>query len=215
MMATAAQKPSELPQKPGLALHWRVLITLALLVHLTAVIAAPMSVPFEREALPSEIPRVVWSTLSPYIFPTYLNHGYRFFAPAPSPGHLVRYTLEMPDGDTRTGVFPDLKTQWPRLFYHRHFMLSEKLTQVFDPEQPSADAPPQVRAEWEQERQVFNAIVESYARYLLKTSGAKRVTLQFVQHNLPSPADLENDRPLDDPQLYVVLWTGSYGSESL
>ena len=94
-------------------------------------------------------------------------------------------------------------------------MLTEKLAQVFDPEEPGADDPPQARAEWQQERQVFQTIVESYARYLLRSSGAKRVTLEYVQHELPSPADLRNDRPLDDPKTYRVLWTGSYGTETL
>ncbi len=61
----------------------------------------------------------------------------------PPPSHLVRYKLEMPDGSMQNGVFPDLKTEQPRLFYHRHFMLTEKLMQFFDPEQPGANDPPQ------------------------------------------------------------------------
>ncbi len=92
-------------------------------------------------------------------------------------------------------MFPDLKTEQPRLFYHRHFMLTEKLVQFFDPEQPGADDPPQARAEWQRERQLFQTIAESYARYLLKTSGAKRVTLEFVQHELPSPGGFGERSP--------------------
>ncbi len=209
-MSTVQQKPPHAQPDNALSIHWRIVISVALLVHLTAVIAAPMAVPPS-----SDIQRNLAMSLNPYIFATYLNHGYRFFAPAPSPGHLVRYTLEMPDGSSRQGVFPDLKTEWPRLFYHRHFMLSEKLASLYDPEEPRADDPPEVRRAWQMDRQTFQTIAESYARYLLKTSGARRVTLEVVQHELPSPADLENDRPLDNPQSYTVLWTGSYGSETL
>ena len=209
-MATASQKPPPAQPSSALTIHWRIVISVALLIHLTAVIAAPLAV---QPA--SEVQANLAQTLRPYICASYLDHGYRFFAPMPSPGHLVRYKLEMPDGSSRDGVFPDLKTQQPRLFYHRHFMLTEKLTQVFDPEEPGADDPPQARAEWQQERQIFQTIVESYARYLLKSSGAKRVTLEYVQHELPSPGDLRNDRPLDVPKTYRVLWTGSYGSETL
>ncbi len=210
MMATAPQKPPIAPPTRTLALRWRIIISVALLIHLTAVIAAPLAV---QPA--SELQANLAETLRPYICASYLDHGYRFFAPMPSPGHLVRYKLEMPDGSAKDGVFPDLKTEQPRLFYHRHFMLSEKLVQYFDPEQPDANAPPQARADWQRERQLFDTIAESYARYLLKTSGAKRVTLEFVQHELPSPADLENDRPLNNPNSYRVLWTGSYGTETL
>lgn len=212
-MATVPQKPPTASPNRALALRWRVLITLALLIHFAAVIAAPMSVPYVGP--PGEIPRYFAGSLSPYIFATYLNHGYRFFAPEPSPGHLVRYTLELPDGTSRTGEFPDIKTEWPRLFYHRHFMLSEKLANLFNPEEPGLNDPPEARAAWQADRQLFNTIIESYARYLLKTSGARRVKLEYIQHELPSPADLESDRPLNHPKSYTVLWTGSYGSETL
>ncbi len=166
-MASASQKsPPAAPAPPAkpLALRWRVLITLAILLHLTAVIAAPLAV-----WPSSELQQNLAETFRPYICAAYLDHGYRFFAPMPSPGHLVRYTLQMPDGTSQTGTFPDLKTEWPRLFYHRHFMLSEKLAQFYDPDQPGANDPPAARAQWQAERKTFAAIAKSYADYLLRT----------------------------------------------
>ena len=212
-MATTSQKsPPAAPAPPAkpLALRWRVLITLAILLHLTAIIAAPLAV-----WPSSELQQNLAETFRPYICAAYLDHGYRFFAPMPSPGHLVRYTLQMPDGTSQTGTFPDLKTEWPRLFYHRHFMLSEKLAQFYDPDQPGANDPPAARAQWQAERKTFEAIAKSYADYLLRTSGAKQITLQYVQHDLPSYEELQQDHPLDDPQKFRVLWTGTFTNDSL
>ncbi|NIO41435.1 MAG: hypothetical protein GTO41_15415, partial [Burkholderiales bacterium] len=55
----------------------------------------------------------------------FLDHGYRFFAPEPGPGHLVRYEVTTSDGAGAAGQFPDRDRIWPRLLYHRWFMLSE------------------------------------------------------------------------------------------
>src|SRR5438132_1329515 len=141
---TAGQSLSIAPAQPRqLAARWRVLITLALLLHLTAVIAAPWSGPEPGGPL-SEM---VVHPFRQYLDATYCGHGYRFFAPAPGPSHLVQYTLTMPDGDIKTGRFPDKQTEWPRLFYHRHFMLTDKLGNILGPE-PPPDAPPEIHREW-------------------------------------------------------------------
>jgi hypothetical protein len=68
------------------------LISVGLLLHLTAVIMAPFAMPPS-----SELVRDVADRLRPYIDSLYLDHGYRFFAPSPGPSHLVRYRLELPD----------------------------------------------------------------------------------------------------------------------
>jgi hypothetical protein len=205
-----SKSPPQLTAPPSrtLALPWRVLISVALLAHLTAVIAAPMAVE-PASGLQRGLAKVVY----PYLFMAYLDHGYRFFAPAPSPGHLVRYQLEMPDGTTSTGVFPDLKTEWPRLFYHRFFMLSEKLNRFWDAEEPGPKDPPVAHRIWEESRQAFLEVAQSYAMELLRTTGARQVTLELVQHELPSPDDLEHNRPLTDPALYRTLWTKTYEAD--
>jgi len=183
------------PPSGRLATHWRVLISIAILAHLTAVIAAPMAV-----GPSSELQQSLAEVVHPYLSACYLNHGYRFFCPEPGPGHLVRYQLEEPD---QPGNFPDKQAQWPRLFYHRHFMLSEKLANMFVPE----EVPQRERAE---AMKPFEAVAQSYADHLLETSGARRVTLELVSHELPSPDDMKNDRPLDDRGSYRVVWKQTY-----
>jgi hypothetical protein len=213
IMADFAEKPSAGSPNPppgySLAPQWRILITAVLLAHLTALVAAPMAFPF-GDAPPSQLQRGLARIASPYLCLAYLDHGYRFFAPAPSAGHLVRYQLEMPDGTTSTGVFPDLKTQWPRLYYHRYFMLSEKLNRYWDPEEPAPTDPPEERRFWQLNRDTFLDVAQSYASQLLRETGARKVTLELVQHELPSPRDLEQSRPLIDPTFYKTLWTKTY-----
>jgi hypothetical protein len=208
-MATADNISKTAPSPRQLATPWKVLISVAILAHLTAVIAAPMAVPPS-----SQLQRDLAQAVSPYVALAYLNHGYRFFCPQPSPGHLVRYTLQLPDGSTTTDEFPNLHGQWPRLFYHRFFMLSEKLAGFLPPEL-EVDATPEDRDLAKQNQQTFDTIAKSYADHLLETTGAKRVTLELVEHELPSPTDMERDRPLTDKSLYKVLWTQSYRASTL
>src|SRR5262245_16389253 len=151
-----------------LALRWRMLISFVLLLHLTAIIAAPWSGPEYAGPLAS----IVVQPFGPYLYATYSGHGYRFFCPAPGPSHLVRYTLEMPDGSKcPSAVFPDQRAEWPRLFYHRHFMLSEKLGGLWIPEAPGPNDPPEAVAQWKGMRKAFDSTARSYAMHLLRSSG--------------------------------------------
>jgi hypothetical protein len=204
-MASAAQNPSNV--EPGyrrLATHWRVIISLVLLVHLAAVFVAPMALPPS-----SQLVQEIRKPFSDYLNVAYLDHGYRFFAPEPGPSHLVRYKLEMPDGSLNEGTFPDLKTQWPRLIYHRHFMLSEKFFGYGGPDLPPT-ATAQQRQQWQAERDVFNAIAKSYAQHLISVTGARKATLQLVEHRLALPEQVAAGQKLTDPKLYDVLWTETF-----
>ena len=101
------------------------LLPVAIVFHLTAVFVAPLAFASEYS---SPFVNAIYAALRPYIAAMYLDHGYFFFAPNPGPSHLVDYKVEFADGrPPLTGRFPDLKTERPRLLYHRHFMLSESL----------------------------------------------------------------------------------------
>ncbi len=198
--------------EPGycrLATRWRVLISVALLLHLTAVIAAPWSGPDGASPVAREVVR----PFGPYLDAAYLGHGYQFFAPEPGPSRIVRYRLEMPDGSEQKGTFPDLNSQWPRLFYHRHFMLSEKLGGFVTPPQLPPDATAEDQQRWQYVRSVFNKIARSYAMHLIHESGARKVTLELVQHNLPVPVQVAAGQKLTDPRLYQVLWTDTFEAD--
>ena len=88
---------------------------------------------------------------------------------------MIDYTIELKDGSQVKGRFPDLAEHWPRLRYHRHFMLAE---------------------------QIVEGSPEAYARHLLKTYDARRVRLERIEHAPASPEEVKSGMKLDDPSSY-------------
>ncbi len=162
-----------------LAVRWRILISVLVVLHVAAVFSAPYALP-PTPALATR----AWEFFQPYLQVCYLNHGYAFFSPDPGPSHLIRYELEFGDGRRSEGIFPNLKEQQPRLLYHRHFMMTEFLTSA---PRDSAGR---------------RAYLQSYAEHLLHEHDAEKVTLYFVTHFLPGPQQVLDGMRLDDPSLY-------------
>ena len=98
------------------------------------------------------------------------------------------------DGTKRNGHFPDLNEQWPRLLYHRHFMLSEFLASSF-PRDPPTDLDPRdpalrnLPANQRLAQKQFELYANSFAQHLLQASGAQRAKLTIVQHDFPPPVE--------------------------
>lgn len=95
--------------------------SLVIVGFLFVLIIGPLSNPVASPYLSGPIA----AKISPVHRALFLGHGYRFFGPDPGPGHLLIYQGERSDGSRFEGVFPDSSTHWPRLLYHRWFMLSE------------------------------------------------------------------------------------------
>jgi hypothetical protein len=176
-------------------------------VIIAAIVAAPPS---------SDLSRGVAKVFRPYVNAVDLNHGYRFFAPDPGPSHLVRYHLEFADGTKRDGVFPNLAEEWPRLLYHRYFMLSEHLAGLFVQWQQlleSSKAPVPIAMQQaalhdsRDAERLYRAFARSFANELLRRHGAARVTLELVEHAVPPPDDVARGQSLNDATLYRVIDT--------
>ena len=107
----------------------RAAASVALVWHLGAILVAPISTPPRFEGPPSILGSALGQVYRPYITAMFLDHAYKFFAPNPGDSHLVRYDLYFADGTKKVNqddqVFPDRVRHWPRLLYHRHFMLTE------------------------------------------------------------------------------------------
>jgi hypothetical protein len=157
--------------KPGV----RAGVSVLLLLHLLAVFTAPLAARPNASAISRAL--VFW--FQPYLDTAYLNHGYGFFSPDPGSSLIVRYEVELPDDTVKQGVLPDRNEHWPRLLYHRHFMLTSQ----------SESLP---------------GLPEAYARHLQHVFNAKRVKLQLVEHVPPSPASVLEGRTLTDPRSYIV-----------
>ncbi len=157
----------------------RFIASLAILFYVAAVIIAPLSGPPPA----SELSQVILQPFRPFLGAFYLGHGYRFFAPNPGPGHSIRWTATMPDGSTRSGSVPDAASDWPRLLYHRRFMVAEKISVMVPPPFAPAEAREAARRDW-------LPLVKATATNLLRSSGGTRVTLELVEHYLPGPEEV-------------------------
>lgn len=197
---TVYNTPPGRPAGAGWSVRTRWLVSIALVWHVVALLVGPVSSP------PSILGDRLQGLYQPYLEAAYLNHGYKFFGPDPGPSHLVRFVVEMPDGERVEQTFPDRKAHWPRLFYHRHFMLSEFVVAM------SGDW--NDRFDWEHQplSPGQEAYVESYAHHLLTKYGGKRVTLYLVEHRLPSPQEVLDGMRLDDARLYRSRKLGAFES---
>ena len=157
----------------------KAVVSLALVVYLAAVIVPPLAGPPPA----SDLARAALDPLRPLVHALGLDHGYRFFAPNPGPGHSIRWSLTRADGSTASGTIPDRDADRPRLLYHRRFMVPEKIAARV----PPADAPPEVQRE---ARVDWEPLVRGVARNLLRTHGGASVRLELVEHYLPGPGEV-------------------------
>ena len=186
---------------PALPRSVRVLASLAILTYLAGLISAPLSGPPPA----SDLSQVILQPFRPLLGALYLGHGYRFFAPDPGPGHSLRWTITRADGTTLSGTTPDAAQDWPRLLYHRRFMVAEKIAPLV----PPPDAPAEVRA---RSKADWLPLVKGVAGNLLRTHRGDRITLAMVEHYLPAPEEVAAGRTEAD--LVMPLGTFARG-ESL
>lgn len=213
--------PTE-PKPPAdavkLAPRWRRLISVLVIFHLTAVVIGPLEFATRmRSDAPSPVAASLRSAFAPYVDAAFLGHGYSFFAPEVGPSHLIRAKMEFDDGrEPIELVFPDRRRQWPRLLYHRHFMLAEALQASFVSPEPPVPPPSEIggnprvfreeEASWRRGRAQYLSLRSSMENHLKKIYGADRVHLTRVEHALPSHyLFLENRRQLYDPESYLPL----------
>lgn len=190
-----------------IATTWKWWLSGLLVLHLLAIVAEPFQFFTRSPRGTSPAADVIRNGLSPYVEFAYLNHGYFFFAPEPGPSHLLECKLKFEDGREAKLRFPDLDAQWPRLLYHRHFMLAEFLHQLHVPSPPTdASMDPQLFRDWKRDRQRFERIRDSMSEHLKQRYGAMKVEITRLEHRLPSSDEvLERGLPLDAPELYVPL----------
>jgi hypothetical protein len=150
---------------------------------LAGVIIAPLSGPPPA----SDLSQVILQPFRPLLGALYLGHGYRFFAPDPGPGHSIRWTITRPDGSTLSGTTPDAARDWPRLLYHRRFMVAEKIAPLVPPPDAPAEVRARAKADW-------LPLVKGVAGNLLRTHGGDRITLEMVEHYLPGPDEVAEGR---------------------
>jgi len=179
-MATASPAAAS-PGQPRPAV--RAVVSALVILHVAAVFIGPWAMPPQNSQLSTAVAEV----FKPYLDVLSLGNGYRFFAPEPGPSHLVRYEVTLDDGTLREGVFPDRAVHWPRLLYHRYFMLSEFVNTL-------------AGADFENPR--ATAYAQGYARHLAEQYHARSVKLFLRRHYVPRPIEVQRGMRLTDKALY-------------
>ena len=131
---------------------------------------------------------------------------------------MIRYTVEMSDGTKSEHRFPDTSQHWPRLLYHRYFMISETVYNLTEPVRetpPEGAISPQEKMAFEKDRARADALVRSLSRFLLEHHHAERIEVYLQQHVIPPPWEIVAGRRLDDPQYYEERPLGSFQRNEL
>ena len=158
---------------------------LALGFHLFSLALGPASTP----PLSSPSQRAAFGPSRAYLSALHLDHQYHYFAPDPGPSTLLRYEGTRPDGTAVAGTLPDAAENFPRLLYHRYFMLTERLAG------PAGRDP---------------AYHAALARGVGLHTGVDRVRLAVLVHRLPEPRELRAGFGLDDPTTYSERPLGAF-----
>lgn len=199
-------------EPPTWSIRRRAVVSAIVAFHVTAVFVGPFA------ASPSSaLGERTRAVLRPYLEAANLNYGYRFFN-IPGPSHRVQYRVEFADGRPAVeGIFPDRREHWPRLRYHRYFMLTEALQAMSNvpPEPPPRTRPGDpLYEEWKRARDEFNRTAdkyaESYARHLLAMHNGKRVTLWGIERGLPSMEDVRAGTKIDDKRFVYTVKLGTF-----
>jgi hypothetical protein len=205
----------------------KALVSGLILLHLAAMFVAPFQFASTVGGSSSPFADALRLCLRPYIEALYLNHGYFFFAPNPGPNHLIEYRVEHADGREPTiGRIPDLKTERPRLLYHRHFMVAEAFNNAYAPPEPLPEpSPPSLTASdqeraayaiergmyqrylanWQRQRAQYEAMRQSIEDHLRNEFGAASVKIARIEHRQPVPDDFTAGRRLTDKDSYVEM----------
>lgn len=191
------------PREKSWGAKAKIAVSLLLAWHLVGLLVWPLSVP---QSILGDALRPIYR---PYLEAAYLAHGYKFFGPDPGPSHLIRYDVERADGSHVKGVFPDRKEHWPRLYYHRHFMLSEFVHSM----PPDASLDPRIPWERRAMSAAEKTYVRSYADHLLAANKGRTVSLELVEHLIPEPEDVLRGMRLDDKRLYRIRPLGAFDKQ--
>ncbi|HZZ72664.1 MAG TPA: hypothetical protein VFE24_10440 [Pirellulales bacterium] len=213
-MVDAAHEAAGEGRGRALSRRWKIGLSLLIALHLVAVFVAPWSGPPPA----SDLSRHAMECFEPYLLAAHLLHGYRFFAPQPGPSYLVEYELTMADGSKQTGRFPDLATEWPRLYYHRFFMLSTFVNTnlPLDPP-PELDRNSPLYADFlrnrAEQKTLLETLTHAIGAELLGAHGAQQVKLTLVEHGFPFLSQFQAGGSLTDPRSYRRRDLGTYSAE--
>lgn len=197
------------PSAAGWSSRKRIIVSVLLVGHLLAVAVPPLA--FQTIG-PLGLSPAVETLLVPvehYSQMLYMDRGYAFFAPDPGPSHLIQVGLTDGKGTLTERTYPDRQQQWPRLLYHRHFMLAEFLNDIHQPPGPSTELikeDPEAATSWSNARARYERVRRSMSEHLEYAHPGSSVAIRRIEHLIPGVLEFqEQPISLTDPRLYQVL----------
>ena len=178
--------------------------------HLWAVVGRPFEFATQGNFGTSPSASTFYAPVRAYSQFAYLDHGYAFFAPDPGPSHFIQAEIKHSGGERVEPKFPDLADQWPRLLYHRHFMLAEFFNDVYH---PPGNPPPEIAAnaiataEWVRGRKRFDDVRDSVLHHLQVENPRCEIAIRRVEHRQPGlPEFFQGGIGTRDPRLMSILF---------
>ncbi|MCA9140738.1 MAG: hypothetical protein KDB00_28390, partial [Planctomycetales bacterium] len=197
------------PANPVSLRRFKIVASALLLFHLSAVVLPPLAFQTFSVDGPSPLVGLLIRPFAGYGQFFHMDRGYAFFAPDPGPSHLIQAASTNADGSIDERMYPDRNDQWPRLLYHRHFMLAEFLNESYWPPGPPDEMFQSDRSAallWQQRRGRYEYIRQSMVDHLRRENDDREVAIRRLEHGLPGLQDfLEEPIALNDPRLYSVL----------
>ena len=185
-------------------------VSVLLIGHLWAVVGRPLEFATQGPFGTSPAASAFYAPVKGYSQFAYLDHGYAFFAPDPGPSHFIQAVITNPDGSRIEKKYPDLSEQWPRLLYHRHFMLAEFLNDVHHPPNdppPEIAQDPSAAAQWARARRRYEDVRDSILNHLRNEHPVCEVAIRRVEHRQPGlPEFLQGQVGTRDESLLRVLF---------
>jgi len=189
---------------------FRFAVSVLLVGHLWAVVGRPFEFATQGPFGSSPAASAFYTPIKGYSQFAYLDHGYAFFAPDPGPSHFIQAAIDLAPSERVELKFPDLQTQWPRLSYHRHFMLAEFFNDVYH---PPGGPPPEISqnatasAEWLRGRKRFETVRDSILKHLRYEHPDATIAIRRVEHRQPGlPEFFEGEISTRDERLLQVLF---------
>lgn len=193
---------------------WQWVISLGILFHLVAVVLPPLAYQSDGPAGISPVIQAATTPVRPYGEFLHLNRGYAFFAPDPGPSHLFQIArLDEENFPFEEWMYPSLDHQWPRLAYHRHFMLAEYLNRIHRPVDLPEGLDPSIIVDLKAERRRYEYVRRSMIEKMRKELSHDNIALRRIEHALLLPQDYSSGIPINDRRTYQVLGDGPVFSE--
>jgi hypothetical protein len=195
--------------------RFRLVLSILIAAHLLAIFLPPLS--FQTRGSLGQSPSVatLLGPLESYGQFLYIDRGYAFIAPDPGPSHLIQVAVTDPSTRDTSGtatreewMYPDRSRQWPRLLYHRHFMLTEYLYEIYQPPLPDdvSQLQPDELKFWTDARSRYEHFRQSMIRHLEHENPNHEIAVRRIEHLIPDlVAYREQPVSLTDINSYRVL----------